>query len=72
MTTKHTPAASDPDEDGVPGKPGPVSPPVDEPTEPAEPLPPKADQEGPETVSPTGQATGAEQARVAQSGTYLT
>ncbi|MGW7440297.1 catalase [Streptomyces sp. NPDC054849] len=72
MTTKHTPAASDPDKDGLPGKPGPVSPPVAEPAQPAEPLPPKADQEGPETVSPTGQATGAEQARMAQSGAYLT
>ncbi|MFD9304007.1 catalase [Streptomyces sp. NPDC060048] len=72
MTTKHTPAASDPGGDGLPGKPGPVSPAVAEPTRPAEPLPPKADQEGPETVSPTGQATGAEQARTAQSGAYLT
>ncbi|MFE2328767.1 catalase [Streptomyces sp. NPDC059385] len=72
MTTKHTPAASEPDEDGVPGKPGPVSPAAAEPTQPAGPLPPKADQDGPETVSATGQATGAEQARVAQSGAYLT
>ncbi|OII69168.1 catalase, partial [Streptomyces sp. CC77] len=37
-----------------------------------EPLPPKADQTGPETVSPTGQPTGADQARTAQSGPYLT
>ncbi|OKK21914.1 catalase [Streptomyces sp. CB00455] len=59
-------------QDGVPGKPGPVPPPVTEPTEPAEPLPPKQDQHGPETVSPTGQPTGAEQARSAQSGAYLT
>ncbi|MFJ5812063.1 catalase [Streptomyces sp. NPDC093093] len=59
-------------QDGVPGKPGPVSPPFAEPTEPAEPLPPKADQHGPETVSPTGQPTGAEQARMAQSGAYVT
>ncbi|MFD0268564.1 catalase [Streptomyces sp. NPDC127106] len=72
MTTKHASAASEPGEGDLPGKPGPVSPPVTEPTQPAEPLPPKADQEGPETVSPTGQATGAEQARVAQSGAYLT
>ncbi|CAM5293468.1 catalase [Streptomyces avidinii] len=42
------------------------------PETPAEPQPPKADQEGPETVSPTGQATGADQARTAQSGAYLT
>ncbi|MGW0390689.1 catalase [Streptomyces sp. NPDC003042] len=56
----------------IPGKPSSVSPPVAEPTEPAAPLPPKQDQEGPETVSPTGQATGADQARAAQSGAYLT
>ncbi|MEV8531397.1 catalase [Streptomyces sp. NPDC051211] len=72
MTTKHTTPAPEPGEGGLPGKPGPVSPPVAEPTQPAEPLPPKADQEGPETVSPTGQATGAEQARMAQSGAHLT
>ncbi|GGS23728.1 catalase [Streptomyces rubiginosohelvolus] len=59
-------------QDSVPGKPGPVPPPVQEPTEPVQPLPPKVDQHGPETVSPTGQPTGAEQARVAQSGAYLT
>ncbi|MBT2472906.1 catalase [Streptomyces sp. ISL-66] len=59
-------------QDGVPGKPGPVSPQVAEPTTPTEPLPPKADQRGPETVSPTGQPTGAQQARMAQSGPHLT
>ncbi|WP_077797269.1 catalase [Streptomyces sp. JHA26] len=58
--------------DGVPGKPGPESPPVAEPTTPRDPLPPKPDQSGPDTVSPTGQPTGADQARVAQSGSYLT
>ncbi|CAL9342570.1 Catalase HPII [Streptomyces sp. enrichment culture] len=58
--------------DGVPGKPGPESPAVAEPTEPREPLPLKADQSGPDTVSPTGQPTGADQARNAQSGAYLT
>jgi catalase len=58
--------------DGIPGKPGAESPPVAEPTEPREPLPPKPDQSGPDTVSPTGQPTGADQARVAQSGAYLT
>lgn len=57
---------------GLPGKPGPESPPLIEPTEPTEPLPPKPDQDGPETVGPTGQATGVDQARVAQSGAYLT
>ncbi|WP_307865528.1 catalase [Streptomyces montanisoli] len=59
-------------EDGVPGKPASVSPPVEEPTTPRDPLPPKADQSGPETVSPTGQATGDNPARMAQSGPYLT
>ncbi|MFD7959107.1 catalase CatB [Streptomyces ardesiacus] len=58
--------------DRIPGRPGPESPPVAEPTEPREPLPPKPDQSGPDTVSPTGQPTGADQARVAQSGSYLT
>ncbi|MFF9896611.1 catalase [Streptomyces longispororuber] len=58
--------------DRVPGKPGPESPSVAEPTEPREPLPPKPDQSGPDTVSPTGQPTGTEQARMAQSGAYLT
>ncbi|MFF9311588.1 catalase [Streptomyces sp. NPDC014748] len=59
-------------EEGIPGKPGAVSPPVAEPTEPHDPLPPKPDQTGPDTVSPTGQPTGADQARMAQSGAYLT
>ncbi|MFF9498654.1 catalase [Streptomyces sp. NPDC014656] len=72
MTSQHAPGTSEPDEDGVPGKPGPVTPPLAEPTRPAPPLPPKPDQLGPETVSPTGQATGADQARVAQSGAHLT
>ncbi|RST03705.1 catalase [Streptomyces sp. WAC05950] len=72
MTTKRSPAAAEPAENGVPGKPGPVSPALAEPTQPSDPLRPKADQEGPETVSPTGQATGSEQARMAQSGAYLT
>ncbi|MFJ7239573.1 catalase [Streptomyces olivaceus] len=58
--------------DGIPGRPSPESPPVVQPTEPREPLPPKPDQSGPDTVSPTGQPTGADQARVAQSGAYLT
>ncbi|MER6443890.1 catalase [Streptomyces venezuelae] len=59
-------------EEGIPGKPGSVSPRLAEPVQPVEPLPPKADQSGPETVSPTGQPTGDEQARTAQSGAYLT
>ncbi|MEU3312270.1 catalase [Streptomyces sp. NPDC006662] len=56
----------------VPGKPAAATPGVAEPVRPHPPLPPKADQEGPETVSPTGQATGAQQAREAQSGPFLT
>ncbi|GAA2281043.1 catalase CatB [Streptomyces hawaiiensis] len=59
-------------EGGIPGKPAPDSPGVAEPREPREPLPPKPDQSGPDTMSPTGQATGAAQARMAQSGAYLT
>ncbi|MFE1928733.1 catalase [Streptomyces asoensis] len=59
-------------EEGIPGKPGPESPSLAEPTEPREPLPPKPDQSGPDTVSPTGQPTGADQARAAQSGAWLT
>lgn len=56
----------------VPGSPAPEPASVDEPTEPRGPLPPKADQRGPDTVSPTGQATGVDQAKVAQAGSYLT
>ncbi|GAA4789781.1 catalase [Streptomyces ziwulingensis] len=59
-------------EEGIPGKPAPESPSFDEPTTPREPLPAKPDQSGPDTVSPTGQPTGAEQARMAQSGAFLT
>ncbi len=56
----------------IPGSPASEPPPLEEPTEAREPLPPKADQTGPETVSPTGQPTGADPARAAQSGPYLT
>ncbi|MFJ9643691.1 catalase [Streptomyces sp. NPDC101206] len=59
-------------EGGIPGKPAFASPQLTEPVQPVEPLPPKADQRGPETVSPTGQPTGDEQARTAQSGAHLT
>ncbi|MGV9566701.1 catalase [Streptomyces sp. NPDC003480] len=59
-------------EEGIPGKPGPESPPLEEPTEPRDPLPPKPDQSGPDTMSPTGQPTGADQAVMAQGGSYLT
>ncbi|CAM5694296.1 catalase [Streptomyces griseomycini] len=58
--------------DGIPGRPGPQPPTVAEPTEPREPLPPKPDQSGPDGMSPTGQPTGADRARTAQSGSYLT
>jgi catalase len=58
--------------EGIPGAPGVESPPVDEPTEPRGPLRPKPDQSGPETLSPTGRPTGADQADVAQQGEYLT
>ncbi|TXS15404.1 catalase, partial [Streptomyces sp. adm13(2018)] len=58
--------------EGVPGAPSSAPAALEEPTAPQGPLPPKPDQTGPETVSPTGQPTGAEQARVAQSGSYLT
>ncbi|MFF9276896.1 catalase [Streptomyces griseosporeus] len=58
--------------EGIPGRPGSKPPSVAEPTEPREPLPPKPDQRGPDTYSPTGQATGADQALVAQAGSYLT
>ncbi|MFD6875919.1 MULTISPECIES: catalase [unclassified Streptomyces] len=57
---------------GVPGKPAPRPPSHAEPTGPREPLPPKPDQGGPDTLSPTGQPTGAPQAVVAQGGAYLT
>ncbi|MFG3029169.1 catalase [Streptomyces sp. NPDC048253] len=58
--------------EGVPGAPSPEPVPVEEPVEPRGPLPPKADQGTPETVSPTGQPTGADPTRKAQSGPYLT
>ncbi|WP_033327354.1 catalase [Streptomyces yerevanensis] len=58
--------------DGVPGKPGAHTPSVAEPTEPHAPLPPKPDQSAPETVSPTGRPTGADQSTNAQGDAYLT
>ncbi|MFE1285687.1 catalase [Streptomyces sp. NPDC058751] len=57
---------------GVPGAPAPVPPPVDEPTRPTGPLPPKADQRGPDTHGPTGQATATSRDEVAQGGEFLT
>ncbi|MGW7431581.1 catalase [Streptomyces sp. NPDC054861] len=59
-------------EGAAPGRPGVQPPSLQEPTEPHGPLPPKPDQRGPETVGPTGQATGDDPARSAQSGAYLT
>ncbi len=59
-------------ENEIPGKPASESPQLAEPTTPREPLPPKADQRGPEIVSPTGQSTGVDRSKVAQSGPYLT
>ncbi|MFK0203291.1 catalase [Streptomyces lavendulae] len=58
--------------DTAPGRPAPKLPKVTEPTEPREPQPPGQDQAGPDTLSPTGQPTGAPQAAVAQGGAYLT
>ncbi|MFE2236462.1 catalase [Streptomyces sp. NPDC059442] len=72
MTTEHPPTTSDAGDDRLPGTPASAPPSLAEPTHPVEPLPPKPDQAGPETVSPTGQATGAEPGRSAQSGAYLT
>ncbi|MFG2526579.1 catalase [Streptomyces sp. NPDC048516] len=59
-------------DEAIPGKPVPEPPTVAEPTEVRGPLPRKPDQDGPHTVSPTGQATGADQARRAQKGPFLT
>ncbi|MGW0120325.1 catalase [Streptomyces sp. NPDC003327] len=70
MTANPTPDAAA--ESGGPGRPGVQPPSLEEPTRPHGPLPPKPDQDGPETVSPTGQATGEDPARSAQSGAYLT
>lgn len=56
----------------IPGAPAPTPPPVTEPTEAREPLPPKEDQQGPETVSATGERSGADQDVRAQRGPFLT
>ncbi|WP_314175626.1 catalase [Streptomyces winkii] len=56
----------------MPGRPAPEAPHLEEPTEPREPLPPKPDQTGPGTYSPTGEASGADSAVLAQSGARLT
>ncbi|MEU8915644.1 catalase [Streptomyces nigrescens] len=59
-------------EEGIPGKPTPQPPTVGEPTEVRGPLSPKPDQDAPQTVSPTGQAAGADRAAMAQAGPFLT
>ena len=56
----------------VPGVPGVEPASVEEPTTPRPPLPPKADQSGPETVTPTGAKTGVPKTANAQQGEYLT
>ena len=62
----------DPAKGAAPGQPGAEPPSLTEPLTPREPLPPKADQSGPETVSPTGKPTGASPHSRAQGGAYLT
>ncbi|MFD0168043.1 catalase [Streptomyces decoyicus] len=59
-------------DEAIPGKPAPKPPTLKEPTEVRGPLPPKPDQDAPETVSPTGQASGADRAAMAQGGPFLT
>ncbi|MBW1602022.1 catalase [Streptomyces sp. JJ66] len=56
----------------VPGAPSSEPAPLQEPTRPRGPLPPKPDQRGPDTYTPTGEATGVDQAAVAQTGERLT
>jgi len=56
----------------APGVPGIEPPTLAEPVEPVDPLPPKADQQAPEAVSPTGTPTGAPMDSRSQAGPYLT
>ncbi len=56
----------------IPGAPGVQPPTLEEPTTPVEPLPPKADQLGPDTLTPTGVQTGMPGESVAQQGPLLT
>jgi catalase len=56
----------------IPGAPGSEPPTVAEPTTPRAPLPPKADQQSPASLSPTGTPLGAPADARAQSGEYLT
>ena len=56
----------------APGVPAPKKPTQKEPTKPVGPLPPKPDQQGPDTRTPTGAATGTDPKLVAQQGSFLT
>ena len=56
----------------APGAPAPKKPSQKEPTKPVGPLPPKPDQQGPDTRTPTGAATGVDPKLVAQQGEFLT
>ncbi len=60
------------DQTVIPGAPGSEPPELDERVEPREPLPAKADQDGPEPLTPTGCPMGVDKAAVAQQGAYLT
>ena len=56
----------------VPGVPSSRTPSLGKPTTPTGPLPPKPDQGGPDTLTPTGAATGRVAESVAQQGAFLT
>jgi catalase len=56
----------------IPGAPNSEPPTLEEPVEPRGPLAPKADQTGPETVTPTGASTGAPKLSKGQQGEHLT
>ncbi|MEV0674968.1 catalase [Actinosynnema sp. NPDC050436] len=59
-------------EPAIPGAPSSEPPALVPPTDPRDPLPPKPDQDGPETVSPTGAASGVDKSVPAQQGAFLT
>ena len=69
MATKSSPDAG---QVVVPGAPGSQPPELEERTAPQDPLPPKADQAGPEPLSPTGCPLGVGPGAMAQQGAYLT
>ncbi len=56
----------------IPGAPSSAPPQLAEPTTPVGPLDPKPDQQGPDTVTPTGVPTDAPAAAMAQQGQFLT